>query len=121
MKTVFTFLFLAISAVCFSQNSIQYNASANYGNSPAVSGTYQIMTTQPKAEEVFTTNLLYFIEANRDDIKTITKQVGEYTYVKILAKTYISKSDYIRLSDEIIAVDYNEIFPQIELDTKTKE
>lgn len=121
MKTVFTFLFLTISVVCFSQNSIQYNASANYGTSSAVSGTYQIMTTQPKAEEVFTAHLLYFIEANRDDIKTITKQVGEYTYVKILAKNYISKPDYTRLSDEIIAVNYNDIFPVVELETKTKE
>ena len=118
-KQVLVVAFLISSIFGFSQ-TISYDASVNYGTVEAASGTYQIMTTQPKVQELFTNHLLYFIEANRDINKTVTQQIGEYTYVKILAKNYISNPNYSRLSDEIMAVDYNDIFPIVELETKTK-
>ena len=112
-------IFFFFHSFVFSQ-TITYDASVNYGTIEAAPGTYQLMTTEPKVGEVFTSHLLYFIEAHREIKKTVILQIGNYTFVKILSKNYINNPSYIRLSSEIIAVDYNDIFPIVEFETKTK-
>ncbi|MFT5860793.1 MAG: hypothetical protein ACI865_002908 [Flavobacteriaceae bacterium] len=48
-------------------------------------GTYQLMTTIIKAHEVFSTEVLFEIEASRAMDELVVIQVGEHTWARILS------------------------------------
>ncbi len=74
------------------------------------------MTTQPKANEIFTNHLLYFIETHRETKKTVILQIGNYTFVRILPANYINTPNFSPLSEEIITVAYDEIISTLKIE-----
>ena len=91
-KKLLSISFVLSSAICFSQNE-------------NLSGTYQLMTTNIKVQEVFTTDLLTTIEENRKEKETNVIKVGKYTWVKILSRETIQNSNFIPLKNEVIQVE----------------
>ena len=70
----------------------------------AAPGTYQLLTTEPKMGEVFTTDLLVFIEAHRRPSETVQCQVGQVTWVRIFSYDEINDPDFQPVPEGIIAV-----------------
>ena len=91
-KKLLSISFVLSSAICFSQNE-------------NLSGTYQLMTTNIKVQEVFTTDLLTTIKENRKEKETNIIKVGKYTWVKILSRETIQNSNFIPLKNEVIQVE----------------
>jgi len=71
-------------------------------------GTYQLMTTMPKAQEFFTSELLLLIEENRDMDELVILKVGEFTWVRILSGNTISDSSFTPLPEGTIEIDPND-------------
>ena len=67
------------------------------------------MTTTPKAQEVFSTELLTLIENERLDNSTAIVKVGDYTWVRILSTSAINDPAFTPLSDEIIVIDPDDV------------
>ena len=91
-KKLLSISFVLSSAICFSQNE-------------NLSGTYQLMTTNIKVQEVFTSDLLTTIKENRKEKETNIIKVGKYTWVKILSRETIQNSNFIPLKNEVIQVE----------------
>ena len=91
-KKLLSISFVLSSAICFSQNE-------------NLSGTYQLMTTNIKVQEVFTTDLLTTIKENRKEKEINIIKVGKYTWVKILSRETIQNSNFIPLKNEVIQVE----------------
>ncbi len=72
---------------------------------PALPGTFQLLTTEPKAREVFSTDILPFIEAHRDAHEPRLVSVGRYSWVLILSQDVIGQPGFQPLPEEIITVD----------------
>ena len=80
--------------------------------SPAAMGTFQLYTTDPKVPEVFSSELLVFVEANRAQDHDVVKRVGTVTWVKILARITITDPAFVPLPEGILPVDVG-TFPAI--------
>ena len=91
-KKLLSISFVLSSAICFSQNE-------------NLSGTYQLMTTNIKVQEVFTTDLLTTIKENRKEKEINIIKVGKYTWVKILSRETIQDSNFTPLKNEVIQVE----------------
>ncbi len=72
---------------------------------PAQLGTFQLLTTEPKALEVFSTEILPFIEAHRDAHEPRLVSIGRYAWVLILSQDVISQPGFEPLPEEIITVE----------------
>lgn len=72
---------------------------------PAQLGTFQLLTTEPKAREVFSTDILPFIEAHRDAHEPRLVNVGRYSWVLILSQDVIDQPGFQPLPEEIITVE----------------
>lgn len=108
MKTTILISFiLFFHSFSFAQTTA-YDASENYGTVQANSGTYQLMTTNTKANEVFTNHLLYFIEAKREIENSIVLKIGNYTYVRILPLNLINSANFSPLPEGIIEITLDE-------------
>ena len=94
-KLLTVLLFGAFSLSSYSQNNLD--------------GTYQLMTTTPKAQEVFTTDLLVLIENERLENSTAIVKVGQYTWVRILSTNTINDPNFTPLSDDIIVIDLDDV------------
>lgn len=94
-KYIIAFCFLALASVGFSQNS-------------AAPGTYQLMTTEVKSGEVFSSEILATIESSRKLSKVVILKIGNYTWVKILSENTINDPNFIPLSDEVIEISPND-------------
>ena len=91
-KKLLAMSFVLSSTICFSQNE-------------NLSGTYQLMTTNIKVQEVFTTDLLTTIEENRKEKETNIIKVGKYTWVKILSRETIQDPSFTPLKEEVIKIE----------------
>ena len=108
MKTTILISFILVfHSFSFAQATV-YDASENYGTVQANSGTYQLMTTNPKLNEVFTSHLLYFIEAKREIENTIVLKIGNYSYVRILPTNLINNANFTPLPEGIIEITLDE-------------
>ncbi|MFT6923224.1 MAG: hypothetical protein ACJA1C_002234 [Crocinitomicaceae bacterium] len=90
-----TLVFLCLSFSAFSQNNLN--------------GTYQLMTSNPKAQEVFSSELLILIENERLNNSVAIVKIGDFTWVRILSLATISDPNFTPLSDEIIFIDPNDV------------
>ena len=68
-------------------------------------GTFQLMTTNVKAQEVFSTNILALIESARLEDHVAVIKVGDFTWVRILSENTINHPDFEPLTDLIIEID----------------
>lgn len=71
-------------------------------------GTFQLMTTMVKAQEVFSTEVLFVIEANRDMDELVVIKVGEHTWARILSRATINDPSFMPLPDGVIEIDPND-------------
>jgi hypothetical protein len=94
----FRVLFLLACGACFQQVQAQ-------NGPPAQVGTFQLLTTEPKAREVFSTDILPFIEAHRDAHEPRLVSVGRFSWVLILSQDVIGQPGFQPLPEEIITVD----------------
>ncbi len=93
-KIITTFSLLLIASIGFSQVA-------------AEEGTYQLIQNK-KSGDVFTTDLLHFIEENRHDTREMIISLTEHTQVRILSKERINSLSFIPLSIQIVdKVDYD--------------
>ena len=53
-------------------------------------GTYEIIRTNNKYEQVFTTELLAEIEKRRDDVKEVLYEVSPYVTIRIFPRSVIN-------------------------------
>lgn len=90
-NTLLVLLFWSLSLSVYSQSNLD--------------GTYQLMTTTPKAQEVFTTDLLDLVEAERLENTTAIIKVGQFTWVRILSTNAINDPSFTPLPDGIIVID----------------
>jgi hypothetical protein len=96
MTNIFkTLVFLCLSFSAFSQNNLD--------------GTYQLMTTNAKAQEVFTSDLLVLIENERLVNTVAIVKIGDFTWVRILSLTTISDPSFTPLPDDIIFIDPSDV------------
>ena len=95
LKALIGILFGCFSLSVYSQSSLD--------------GTYQLMTTTPKAQEVFTTDLLVVVENERLENATAIVKVGEVTWVRILSTNTINDPNFTPLSDEVIVIDIDDV------------
>lgn len=81
--------------------------ASSHAQDPSIAdlGTYQLLTTQPKLKEVFTSELLIRIESERHDTITRIVKVGLVTWARILSREAIEAPDFAALSDDILEVD----------------
>jgi hypothetical protein len=91
-------LFLLACGSCFQ-------VAHGQNGPPAQPGTFQLLTTEPKAGEVFSTDILPFIEAHRDAHEPRLVSVGRYSWVLILSQDVIGQPGFQPLPEEIITVD----------------
>ena len=106
-KYILTLSLLAFATVCFSQT-------------PASIGTYQIMTTNLKVGEVFSSEIRQVIADNRKQNEIVILKIGEYSWVRILSENTISNLNFTPLPDKIILIDGNDyIFKESVTITKT--
>ena len=82
-------------------------SNASYSQNSSSIGTFQLMTTNPKAQEIFTTDIIPIIEGNRQDDAVKILKINEFTWVRILSFNTINDASFTPLSDEIIVVDPN--------------
>ena len=69
----------------------------------AAAGTFQIIKIGVKsATELFTDDLLFFIETKRDDSKEVVEFIGKNTKVRILSRKDITDPAFVPLSDEVL-------------------
>jgi hypothetical protein len=68
---------------------------------PAEPGTYQLMTTEPKRREVFTTDLLNTIGALREQHRSVIVRVGEVTWAWIPSADIIATSGFVPFPEKI--------------------
>ena len=80
-------------------------SSYSFSQSKTNPGTFQLMTTNIKVQEVFTTDLLKTIEENRKENDTNIIKVGKYTWVKILSRETIQDPSFTPLKNEVIQVE----------------
>lgn len=94
-KLVMILFTLLISSCLYSQTTEKKMAAV---------GTYQlIQTVIPKvSDEVFTTDLLFTIESNRDDSEEKILVIGQYTKVRILSRAVINAPGFVPLTPEIV-------------------
>jgi hypothetical protein len=71
-----------------------------------------LYTTEPKVQEVFTTDLLVYIESNRAQGHDVVRRVGSVTWVKILARVTITDPAFVPLPEGILPIDAG-TFPAI--------
>ena len=79
--------------------------SFGFSQIDAANGTYQLMTTNVKAREVFTTNILPLIESKRAVNKTVVIKIGDFTWARILSFNAINDANFIPLPEGIIEID----------------
>lgn len=105
MKNVITLIAILLMAASSWSQEIVYDASEDYGSVKAEAGTFQILTKQPKSQEVFMDHLLYFIEDKREASSDVTLKIGQNTYVKIISQTEIDEESFVPLSDDVIYIE----------------
>ena len=93
MKNIIALLIFGV--VSFSSNS----------QSIAEEGTFQLLSTNIKVSEVFTTELLYIIEDNRDADEVVMLKIADYTWARIFPLSTINDPNFIAFSSEIIEID----------------
>ena len=77
--------------------------STAYGQvRPAPPGTYQLMTTNPKVPEVFTTDLREFIQEHRAAHHDVYLKIGQVTWVRIFSQARIDDPGFQPVSEEIV-------------------
>lgn len=105
---ILSFVFLLF---CFGQSKAQVSESAvthqqkikPAGTVKAAEGTFQIVKMGAKnPQELFTDDLLYLIEANRDASINVEIKIGNFSRVKILSFNVINDPSFVPLSGEII-------------------
>lgn len=105
---IFLSLFLFF---CFSRSNAQvtepelthHQKIKPAGTEKAAEGTFQIIKIGIKSpQELFTDDLLYLIEANRDASVNVEINIGNFTRVKILSYSIINDPSFVPLSGEII-------------------
>ena len=91
-KYILVLTFVLIAALGFSQTN-------------AAPGTYQLMTTNVKEQEVFTTEVLQLIESKREVTKTVVIKIGTHTWARILSVNTINATNFVPLPEGIIGID----------------
>lgn len=80
----------------------------SFSQSKAVEGTFQLMTTNQKVNEVFTTDIYSIIESNREINDVAIVKIGEYTWLRILSLNTINSPNFVPLPSEIIVIEPND-------------
>lgn len=75
----------------------------------AAPGTYRLRTSDLKVSELFTDDILYTIEANRDSLVQKIIVIGTVTTVRILPYSMINAPGFIPLPEGIIPVEEDSI------------
>jgi len=75
-----------------------------HGQVAAASGTYELLTIEPKAREVFPAELLVTIEAVRDAVEERYLRVGRFTWARIPSRARIAQADFVALPEQVLAV-----------------
>lgn len=107
MQKTFTTQVILIASVFFLFFSVEGFGQESPNTSPvsAAAGTYQFQSSNPKVQELFTTDILVRIEANRDQFVEKIIVVGTVTSVRILPYAVINAPGFIPLSDQIIYIE----------------
>ncbi|MFT5778869.1 MAG: hypothetical protein ACI837_001826 [Crocinitomicaceae bacterium] len=71
-------------------------------------GTFQLMSTNLKVSEVFTTEIFDLIENHRKLDQVAIVQVGDFTWVRILSHNTINDPSFTLLPEGIIEIDPND-------------
>lgn len=71
----------------------------------AAKGTYQFIVDNIKSQVVFSDEILYEVEKNRDEKEIKYLQLGSQAKVKILPRSVINSADFIPIKEEIIYLD----------------
>lgn len=124
-ETTLRFNLFTMNRVVFVAAFVLYGFSllANNDNCEAAPGTYQIIQDK-KCGEVFTTDLLCIIEANRHKTQEVIISITANTQVRILPENLITSPNFIPLTEEVIDIEkYNYIqnyVLEMENNNKTK-
>lgn len=89
---------IILAAVCLC------GYSHSSGQVAAAPGTYELLTIEPKAREVFPAELLVTIEAARDAVEERYLRVGRFTWARIPSRARIAQADFVALPEQVLAV-----------------
>lgn len=108
MRNSFIYKLLLSSALMLFVSALYSQSTAKKMAEP---GTYQfIKTVIPKvAEDVFTTDILFTIENNRDENNEKILVIGSHTEVRILSRKMINTVGFVPLTPEVVYIDANEV------------
>lgn len=97
-------LFTAISISYFANSQFKYQEYVDYhieiteGMPMAEEGTFQFVVLKPKVDPAFTSEILYFIERERDDKHDRVIQISEFVELYIPSRKTISSKDFVPLT-----------------------
>jgi hypothetical protein len=93
---LFVALFISVTAAKAQSETPSLVHELNFDpNGPmANEGTFQFIITEPKFQPVFTTDILYFIEQNRDELNDKVIELPYYVTLYIPSRKKISSKDF---------------------------
>lgn len=94
--TTILFMLIALTSISQYEEHVNYHITVVDGMSKAEEGTFQLTIT-PKFKPVFTDDLLYFIEAQRDENKDVRISLMDCAELFIPSREKVNSPSFVAL------------------------